>query len=119
MAVTRLRRAWPLSIARPTGDPVFNFPRSMLFAPAVTVPLMSVGGVPVGVQLMGQEHEDARIAAMARWLVEAVHLSLLNRGTPTSRLANVLSWGRCHASAYGGSVTTACRCASPALTEGS
>ena len=57
---------------RPTGDPVFNFPSSMLFAPAVTVPLMAVGGMPVGVQLMGQQHEDARITAMARWLVESV-----------------------------------------------
>ena len=50
---------------RPTGDPVFNFPSSMLFAPAVTVPLMGVGGMPVGVQLMGRQHEDIRITAMA------------------------------------------------------
>src|SRR5262249_34149616 len=39
---------------RPTGDFVFNAPSSMLFAPAVTVPLMSVGGLPVGIQVMGQ-----------------------------------------------------------------
>ena len=39
---------------RPTGDFVFNAPSSMLFAPAVTVPLMAVGGMPVGVQVMGQ-----------------------------------------------------------------
>ena len=57
---------------RPTGDPVFNFPSSMLFAPAVTMPIMSVQGMPVGVQLMGQQHEDARITAMARWMLEAV-----------------------------------------------
>ncbi len=55
---------------RPTGDFVFNAPSSMLFAPAVTVPLMSVGGMPVGVQLMGQQHEDARVTGMARWLSE-------------------------------------------------
>ena len=36
------------------------------------VPLMAVCGMPVGVQLMGQQHEDARITAMARWLVESV-----------------------------------------------
>ena len=41
----------------------------MLFAPAVTVPMMGVGGMPVGVQLMGQQHEDARVTAMARWLL--------------------------------------------------
>lgn len=57
---------------RPTGDFVFNAPSSMLFAPAVTVPLMSVGGLPVGVQVMGQQHEDARVTAIARWLLGAV-----------------------------------------------
>jgi Asp-tRNA(Asn)/Glu-tRNA(Gln) amidotransferase A subunit family amidase len=57
---------------RPTGDPVFNYPSSMLFAPAVTVPMMGVGGMPVGVQLMGQQHEDARVTAMARWLLASV-----------------------------------------------
>jgi len=53
---------------RPTGDFVFNAPSSMLFAPAVTMPLMSVGGLPVGVQVMGQMHEDARTTAIARWI---------------------------------------------------
>jgi Asp-tRNA(Asn)/Glu-tRNA(Gln) amidotransferase A subunit family amidase len=55
---------------RPTGDFVFNAPSSMLFAPVVTVPLMSVGGMPVGVQLMGQQHEDARMTGLARWFAE-------------------------------------------------
>jgi Asp-tRNA(Asn)/Glu-tRNA(Gln) amidotransferase A subunit family amidase len=54
---------------RPTGDFVFNAPSSMLFAPVVTVPLMAVGGLPVGVQVMGQRGEDARTAAIARWLL--------------------------------------------------
>ena len=57
---------------RPTGDAVFNYPSSMLFAPAVTIPLMSVSGMPVGVQLMGQQHDDARVTAMARWLLGTV-----------------------------------------------
>jgi Asp-tRNA(Asn)/Glu-tRNA(Gln) amidotransferase A subunit family amidase len=57
---------------RPTGDMVFNMPSSMLFAPALTMPLMSVAGMPVGAQLMGQQHEDARIVAMARWTIEQV-----------------------------------------------
>lgn len=55
---------------RPTGDFVFNAPSSMLFAPAVTMPLMSVGGLPVGVQLVGQQHEDARMTGLARWVSE-------------------------------------------------
>ncbi|MGE5150931.1 MAG: amidase [Rhodospirillaceae bacterium] len=58
--------------ARPTGDFVFNAPSSMLFAPVVTVPLVSVGGMPVGVQLMGQQNEDARMTGIARWVTETI-----------------------------------------------
>ena len=47
-------------------------PNSMLFAPAVTMPLLAVGGLPVGVQLMGQQHEDARVMAIARWMLDAI-----------------------------------------------
>lgn len=57
---------------RPTGDAVFNYPSSMLFAPAVTMPLLAVGGMPVGVQVMGQPRDDERITGMARWLAETV-----------------------------------------------
>ena len=57
---------------RPTGDSVFNTPSSMLFAPAVTIPLMSVDGMPVGVQLLGQQHQDAHMTALARWMLGAV-----------------------------------------------
>jgi Asp-tRNA(Asn)/Glu-tRNA(Gln) amidotransferase A subunit family amidase len=57
---------------RPTGDYVFNAPSSMLFAPAVTMPLLAVGGMPVGVQLMGQMHQDARITGFARWMLDAI-----------------------------------------------
>ena len=58
--------------ARPTGDFVFNAPSSLLFAPAVTMPLLAVDGMPVGVQLVGQQHDDARITAMARWTLETM-----------------------------------------------
>ena len=44
----------------------------MLFAPVVTVPLMSVAGMPVGVQLMGQQNEDARMTGMARWMRDTI-----------------------------------------------
>lgn len=57
---------------RPTGDSVFNTPSSMLHAPAVTMPLLSVEGMPVGVQLMGQQHQDARMTALARWVLGAM-----------------------------------------------
>ena len=55
---------------RPTGDSIFNTPSSMLHAPTVTMPLMSMGGLPMGAQLMGQQHEDARMTALARWMVQ-------------------------------------------------
>ncbi len=57
---------------RPTGDAIFNYPSSSLGAPAVTVPLIAVSGMPVGVQIMGQLHEDARVAGIARWLAANV-----------------------------------------------
>lgn len=57
---------------RPTGDSVFNTPSSMLHAPCVTMPLLAVDGMPVGVQLMGQQHEDARMTALARWMLQSV-----------------------------------------------
>jgi Asp-tRNA(Asn)/Glu-tRNA(Gln) amidotransferase A subunit family amidase len=63
---------------RPTGDFVFNAPSSMLFAPVVTVPLMSVGGMPVGVQLMGQQHEDARMTGIARWLRDTLKRTVVS-----------------------------------------
>ncbi len=59
-------------LARPTGDAVFNTPASILFAPAVSMPLMAVGGLPVGAQVMGAEGADARMTGFARWLLEAV-----------------------------------------------
>jgi Asp-tRNA(Asn)/Glu-tRNA(Gln) amidotransferase A subunit family amidase len=33
---------------------------------------MSVGGMPVGVQVMGQQHEDARVTGIARWLTGTI-----------------------------------------------
>ncbi len=57
---------------RPTGDAIFNYPSSMLFAPAVTMPLLGVNGLPVGIQVVGQQGEDARMAAIARWIMENV-----------------------------------------------
>ena len=53
----------------PTGNFVFNAPSSLLFAPAVTMPLLSVGGLPVGVQLMGQPQQDATVTGLARWVI--------------------------------------------------
>ena len=58
--------------ARPTGDSVFNTPSSALGAPAVTVPLTAVRGLPMGIQLVGQPHADAQVTAIARWMIETL-----------------------------------------------
>src|SRR6516162_115539 len=55
-----------------TGDSVFNSPTSILGAPAVNVPMLAIEGMPVGVQIVGQRHTDARTAGIARWLLESV-----------------------------------------------
>jgi Asp-tRNA(Asn)/Glu-tRNA(Gln) amidotransferase A subunit family amidase len=59
-------------IARPTGNSVFNVPSSVLGAPVVSVPLTAVGGLPMGIQILGQPHTDARCAAYARWMLETL-----------------------------------------------
>jgi Asp-tRNA(Asn)/Glu-tRNA(Gln) amidotransferase A subunit family amidase len=57
---------------RPTGDAVFNAGTSMLFAPCVSMPLMSVDGMPVGAQVIGLPGQDAHVTSIARWLIENV-----------------------------------------------
>jgi Asp-tRNA(Asn)/Glu-tRNA(Gln) amidotransferase A subunit family amidase len=59
-------------VPRPTGDAVFNTPSSGIGAPAVTVPLTMVGGMPMGIQVMAQVHMDAQAAAIARWMLENI-----------------------------------------------
>lgn len=44
----------------------------MLFAPCVTMPLLRVEGMPVGAQEMGTPGSDARVTAIARWLLGAI-----------------------------------------------
>ncbi|NQV85205.1 MAG: amidase [Rhodospirillales bacterium] len=54
-----------------TGSPVFNTLATFLGAPAITLPLMEgPNGLPVGVQLIGQRGDDARLLRTATWLVE-------------------------------------------------
>jgi Asp-tRNA(Asn)/Glu-tRNA(Gln) amidotransferase A subunit family amidase len=59
-------------IARPTGDAVFNTPSSGIGAPAVTIPLTTVGGMPMGIQVMAQVNMDAQATAIARWMLETL-----------------------------------------------
>jgi Asp-tRNA(Asn)/Glu-tRNA(Gln) amidotransferase A subunit family amidase len=53
-----------------TGNPVFNTLWSLTGLPAVTLPLLSgEGGMPIGVQLVGADGDDARLLRTANWLV--------------------------------------------------
>jgi Asp-tRNA(Asn)/Glu-tRNA(Gln) amidotransferase A subunit family amidase len=53
------------------GTPWYNDPSSAIGAPSLGLPLLQVEGVPLGVQLMGFEHEDYSLVAMARWFLES------------------------------------------------
>jgi Asp-tRNA(Asn)/Glu-tRNA(Gln) amidotransferase A subunit family amidase len=53
-----------------TGDPAFCTLWTLCGTPAVNVPLMQgANGLPLGVQLVGPRHGDARLLRTARWLV--------------------------------------------------
>jgi Asp-tRNA(Asn)/Glu-tRNA(Gln) amidotransferase A subunit family amidase len=52
-----------------TGDPSFCTPWTLCGMPALSLPLMQgANGLPLGVQLVGQRHRDARLLRTARWL---------------------------------------------------
>jgi Asp-tRNA(Asn)/Glu-tRNA(Gln) amidotransferase A subunit family amidase len=55
-----------------TGDPVLNVPASLLGTPAISLPLLSDGGMPLGLQLMGRPERDAELMAIAAWVWENV-----------------------------------------------
>jgi Asp-tRNA(Asn)/Glu-tRNA(Gln) amidotransferase A subunit family amidase len=52
-----------------TGDPAFGTLWTLAGMPAVSLPLMhGPDGLPLGVQLVGKRHDDARLLRTARWL---------------------------------------------------
>ena len=52
-----------------TGEPTFNTLWTLLGLPAVSLPLLQgANGLPLGVQLVGPRHGDARLLRTARWL---------------------------------------------------
>ncbi|HET6522795.1 MAG TPA: amidase family protein, partial [Geminicoccaceae bacterium] len=54
-----------------TGSPIFCTIWTLLGTPAVSLPLLrGDAGLPIGVQLVGQKGDDARLLRTARWLVE-------------------------------------------------
>jgi Asp-tRNA(Asn)/Glu-tRNA(Gln) amidotransferase A subunit family amidase len=56
-----------------TGDPSFCTLWSLCGMPALALPLLhGANGLPLGVQLVGQRHRDARLLRTARWLTAQV-----------------------------------------------
>jgi Asp-tRNA(Asn)/Glu-tRNA(Gln) amidotransferase A subunit family amidase len=56
-----------------TGDPSFCTLWTLAGMPAITLPLMNAAdGLPIGVQLVGPRHGDARLLRTARWLARRV-----------------------------------------------
>jgi Asp-tRNA(Asn)/Glu-tRNA(Gln) amidotransferase A subunit family amidase len=56
-----------------TGDPAFCSLWTLVGLPALSVPIMrGANGLPLGVQLVGARHGDARLLRTARWLVARV-----------------------------------------------
>ena len=56
-----------------TGDPSFCTLWTLAGMPALTLPLMNAAnGLPIGVQLVGPRHGDARLLRTARWLARRV-----------------------------------------------
>jgi len=53
-----------------TGDAAFNVPATALGAPALSLPLFQVEGLPLGLQLIGFPGEDRALSAMAGWALE-------------------------------------------------
>lgn len=56
-----------------TGDPSFCTLWTLCGMPALALPLLQgANGLPLGVQLVGQRHHDARLLRTARWLAAQV-----------------------------------------------
>jgi len=54
-----------------TGDPAFCSLWTLCGVPAISVPLMQgANELPLGVQMVGPRHGDARLLRTARWLVD-------------------------------------------------
>lgn len=53
------------------GTPWYNDPSSAIGAPTLNLPMLKVEGVPLGLQLMGFEHQDQALIATARWILES------------------------------------------------
>ena len=53
-----------------TGDSVFGDPSSCLEAPAWSFPLLQENGLPLGIQLLGNKHQDYRLGQIGQWMMK-------------------------------------------------
>ena len=53
-----------------SGSSLFNEPATLLGAPAVSLPLLETGGLPLGVQLIGWPQQDYRLLEHAAFLMQ-------------------------------------------------
>jgi Asp-tRNA(Asn)/Glu-tRNA(Gln) amidotransferase A subunit family amidase len=58
-----------------TGSPMFNFIWTYLGVPAISIPLLTVAGLPLGVQLVGPRGSDARLLGVAATAMTALRAS--------------------------------------------
>jgi len=61
--------AAPLGL-QSTGDPIFAVPGSLLGVPAISLPVLRAESLPLGLQVMGFEQQDAALFHVAVWLRE-------------------------------------------------
>ena len=53
---------------RSTGDPIFAVSGSLLGVPALSLPYLQAEDLPLGLQIMGFEQQDAAAVAIAHWV---------------------------------------------------
>lgn len=71
-ALDYLASAGESAYAFKTGSPSFNAFTSLLGSPTITIPMMSVAGMPLGVQLIGQAHTDWQLSGYAGWMMNSL-----------------------------------------------
>ncbi|WP_128929838.1 amidase [Bradyrhizobium guangxiense] len=59
-------------ISHTTGLPSYNAVTSVLGAPTITLPLLAVRGMPLGIQVIGQQHTDQHLVGLGRWISETI-----------------------------------------------